>query len=180
MLYSASPLEQVVVGGNLFAMKKISDVSSITVIDSKTLEELPVTDISEIYRGLVPGTNSYSVGNGTQNNPTLTIRGAASENSISQISVIIDGVEWANGSGYLAALNKENIDRIEILRGPESSTLYGTGSNGGIVQIYTKKATPNTNDLSATVGVVLYKVSGRPPTLFSNIIHWINISDLKR
>ena len=100
MLYSASPLEQVVVGGNLFAVKKKSDISSITVIDSKTLEELPVTDISEIYRGLVPGTNSYSVANESQNNPTLTIRGAASENSISQISVIIDGVEMSNGSGY--------------------------------------------------------------------------------
>ena len=146
----ASALEQVVVGGNLFAVKRKSDISSLTIIDSKTLESLPVTDISEIYRGLVPGTNSYSVGDQSQNAPTLTIRGAASENSISQISVIIDGVEWASGSAYLSALNKENIDRIEILRGPESSTLYGTGSNGGIVQIYTKKGTPNTNDLSAT------------------------------
>ena len=49
--YSASLLEQVVVGGNLFATKKKSDISSLTVIDSKTLETLPVTDISEIYRG---------------------------------------------------------------------------------------------------------------------------------
>jgi outer membrane cobalamin receptor len=164
--YSSSPLEQVVVGGNLFAIKRKSDISSLTVIDSKTLATLPVTDIAEIYRGLVPGTNSFSVGDQTQNSPTLTIRGAAGESSISQISVVVDGVEWADGSGYLSALNKENIDRIEILRGPESSTLYGTGSNGGIVQIYTKKASPNTNDFSATTAAGLIQSKWVPASSF--------------
>jgi outer membrane receptor protein involved in Fe transport len=164
--YSSSPLEQVVVGGNLFAIKRKSDISSLSIINSKTLATLPVTDIAEIYRGLVPGTNSFSVGDQTQNSPTLSIRGAAGESSISQISVVVDGVEWADGSGYLSALNKENIDRIEILRGPESSTLYGTGSNGGIVQIYTKKATPNTDDFSATTAAGLIQSKWVPASAF--------------
>jgi outer membrane receptor protein involved in Fe transport len=166
MLYSASPLDQVVVGGNLFATKRKSDISSLTIIDSKTLETLPVTNISEIYRGLVPGTNSYSVGDQSQNAPTLTIRGAALENSISQIDVVIDGVELAGGSGSLSFINKENIDRIEILRGPESSTLYGTGSNGGMVQIYTKKGTQNTNDLFATAAAGFIQSKWVPASAF--------------
>ncbi len=159
MQVESNPLEQVVVGGNFFAMKKKSEISSITVIDSSTLQTLPVTDISEIYRGLVPGTNSYSAGDITQWFPTLTIRGAGSEISISQISVYVDGIEWAGGSGYLAVLNKENIERIEILRGPVSSTLYGTGSNGGIVQIFTKKGNPQSNGLfaSAAAGFIQSK-----------------------
>ena len=166
MQYNASPMDQVVVGGNLFATKRRSDISSLTIIDSKTLETLPVTDISEIYRGLVPGTNSFSYGDQPQEYPGLTIRGATSENSLGEISVYVDGVEWAGGSGYLSTLNKENIDRIEILRGPESSTLYGTGSNGGIVQIFTKKAVPGENVLYATAGAGFIESKWVPSSAF--------------
>src|SRR5579862_748706 len=89
--YETNPLEQVVVGGNYFATKKKSDISSITVIDSLTLQNLPFQDVSEIYRGLVTGTNSYSSGDEIQNFPTLSIRGAGSETAISQIDVYVDG-----------------------------------------------------------------------------------------
>ncbi len=164
--YNSNPLEQVIVGGNLFASKRRSDISSVTVIDSKTLETLPVTNIADIFRGLVPGTNSFSVGDQTQDFPSLTIRGAGSETSLSQINVYIDGVEWAGGSGYLSALNKENIERIEILRGPESSTLYGTGSNGGIVQIFTKKGNPSADALYATASVGFIQSKWVPSSAF--------------
>ena len=164
--YSSNPLEQVIVGGNLFAIKRKSDISSVTVIDSKTLTILPVLDIAEIYRGLVPGTNSFSSGDQPQGFPSLTIRGAGSETSLSEIGVYIDGVEWAGGSGYLSTINKENIERIEILRGPESSTLYGTGSNGGLVQIYTKKGTPNSESLSATASAGFIQSKWVPSSVF--------------
>ena len=164
--YNSNPLEQVIVGGNLFATKRRSDISSVTVIDSKTLETLPVTNIADIYRGLVPGTNSFSVGDQTQAFPTLTIRGAGGGTSLSQISVYIDGVESAGGSGYLAALNKENIERVEILRGPESSTLYGTGSNGGIVQIFTRKGNPSTDALYATASAGFIQSKWVPSSAF--------------
>jgi outer membrane receptor protein involved in Fe transport len=152
MQYDTNPMDQVVVGGNFFATKKKSEISSVTVIDSLTLQTLPFQDVSEIYRGLVPGTNSYSFSDEIQNVPTLSIRGAGSETAISQIDVYIDGIAWAGGSGYLTAINKENIDRVEILRGPVSSTLYGTGSNGGVVQIFTKKGNPQQDDLFVSAG----------------------------
>ncbi|HET7001799.1 MAG TPA: TonB-dependent receptor, partial [Puia sp.] len=160
-----NPLEQVMVGGSFFPVKKKSEISSITVIDSLTLQTLPVTDIAEIYRGLVPGTNSYSGGDITQWFPTLTIRGAANE-GISQIDVYVDGIEWAGGSGYLASLNKENIDRIEILRGPVSSTLYGTGSNGGIVLIFTKKGNAQSNGLFVSAGAGFIQSKWVPSSVF--------------
>ena len=164
--YISNPLEQVIIGGNLFATKRKSDISSVTVIDSKTLAILPVTDIAEIYRGLVPGTNSFNTGDQPQGLPSLTIRGAGSETSLSEIGVYIDGVEWAGGSGYLSSLNKENIERIEILRGPESSTLYGTGSNGGLVQIYTKKGAPNSEMLTATASAGFIQSKWVPSNVF--------------
>jgi len=159
MQSASSPLDQVVVGGNFFATKKKSEISSITVIDSLTLQNLPIQDVSEIYRGLVPGTNSYSFSDEIENAPTLTIRGAGGESAISEIDVYVDGVAWAGGSGYLNTINKEDIDRVEILRGPVSSTLYGTGSNGGVVQIFTKNGGLRKDNLyvSAAAGFIQSK-----------------------
>ncbi len=143
-------LEQVIVGGNMSLTPIKADVSSITVIDSKTLDALPVTDISQIFRGLVPGTNSFSTGDNNTGNATLTIRGAGGSTGISTVAVYVDGIEYAGGSAYLSSLNKDDIDRIEIIRGPGASTLFGTGSNGGVVQIFTKNGIPNQSSISFT------------------------------
>lgn len=148
--YDASPLNEVIIGGNITATKRKAETTSVTVVNSKTLDALPFNEISEIFRGLVPGTNSFSTADHTHENESLTIRGAGGYTSISTIAVYVDGIEYAGGSGFLATLNKENIFRIEVLRGPASSTLYGTGSNGGIVQIFTKTGISGQNQLNFT------------------------------
>jgi outer membrane cobalamin receptor len=152
------PLDEMIVGGNMAATKRIADVTSVTVIDSKTLERLPVNTIDQIFRGLVPGTNNFQPSSAAGTGyPTLTIRGASSPSSISAIAVYIDGVEYANGSWYLENLDKNNIDRIEVVRGPGAATLYGTGSNGGIVQIFTKKSKTGQSTVNLTTSAGFYK-----------------------
>ena len=69
---------------------------------------------------------------------TVRIRGAASEQTL----VLIDGVPvndpTSPGGGYnFARLDTESIERIEILKGPQS-TLWGTDAIGGVVSIITK------------------------------------------
>jgi len=147
MTTHANPLEQVVVGGNMAAIKRKAETTSLTIVDSKTLDILPVNNISQIYRGLVPGTNSFSPGDFPEEYTTLSIRGTSNS---TPIAVYVDGIEYAGGSGYLFTLNKQNIDRLEVLRGPSSSTLYGTGSNGGIIQVYTKQPVPGQSSLDFT------------------------------
>ncbi|HEY2350808.1 MAG TPA: TonB-dependent receptor [Puia sp.] len=150
MSANVNPLEQVIIGGNIAAIKRKAETTSLTVINSKTLDALPVNDLSLIFRGMVPGTNSFSPGDDPEGATTLSIRGTGGTFPYSQIAVYVDGVEYAGGSGYLASLNKENIDRVEVLRGPASSTLYGTGSNGGIIQVYTKQGIPGQSSLNFT------------------------------
>jgi outer membrane receptor protein involved in Fe transport len=150
MLGTENPLNEVIVGGNMMATKRKTETTSVTVVNANTLDALPYNEISEIFRGLIPGTNSFSTGDHTHENATFTIRGAGGYTSISTIAVYVDGIEYAGGSGFLATLNKENIFRIEVLRGPASSTLYGTGSNGGIVQIFTKTGISGQNQLNFT------------------------------
>lgn len=70
---------------------------------------------------------------------SIFMRGANSEHTL----VIVDGVEMqdpiaAGNSFNISHLTADNIDRIEVVRGPQS-TLYGSDSLGGVIQIFTKK-----------------------------------------
>ncbi|HEY2350809.1 MAG TPA: TonB-dependent receptor [Puia sp.] len=172
MAANVNPLEQVIIGGNIAAIKRKAETTSLTVINSKTLDALPVNNISLIFRGMVPGTNSFSPGDAPEGATTLSIRGTGGTFPYSQIAVYVDGIEFAGGSGYLATLNKENIDRVEVLRGPASSTLYGTGSNGGIIQVYTKQGLPGQSSLNftASAGFLRSKwVQSNPYQQFYNL-----------
>ena len=150
-------MEALLVGGNLNAINRKADVTSVTVIDSKTLEKIPVNTLDQIFRGWVPGTNSFDLGNDPERISTLSIRGAGGPNSLTTIAVYIDGMEYAGGSDYLSQLDKNNIDRIEIVKGPGAATMFGTGSNGGIVQIFTKKGRPDQSTVNFTTSAGFYK-----------------------
>ena len=145
------------VGGNISALKRKADATSVTVLDSKTLEKIPYNTIDQVFRGWVPGTNSFDQGSNPEGLLSLSIRGAGGPSSVAPVAVYIDGIEYAGGSGYLCQLDKTNIDRIEIVRGPGASTLYGTGSNGGIVQIFTKKGKTNQTAVNFTSSAGFYK-----------------------
>ena len=76
---------------------------------------------------------------------TVRIRGADSEQTL----VLIDGIAVNDtsspGGGFdFSRLNTENIEKIEILRGPQS-TLWGTDAIGGVVSITSKKQRENIN-----------------------------------
>jgi len=131
------PLEQLVVSGNVVATKRKADVSSVTVLTGKDIEALPGANLVNVLEGVVPGVTINSIGTtlgrvGEYFNSAMLVRGAG-------IKVYIDGIVYAAETSYLAMINKDDIDRIEIVRGPSAATLYGSGAIGGVMLIYTKK-----------------------------------------
>ncbi len=151
------PMETFIVGGNLSAIKRKADATAVTIIDAKTLEKLPFNTVDQIFRGLVPGTFSFNAGDAPEGIPVLNIRGTGGQNALGTVAVYIDGIEYAGGVSYLCQLDKTNIDRIEVVRGPGAATMYGTGSNGGIVQIFTKKGRTDQVSVNLTSSAGFYQ-----------------------
>ena len=107
---------------------------AVTVISGEDLRARGVTRVSEALRE-VPGAavvQSGSFGAVT----SLFLRGGESRYT----KVLIDGVavNAAGGSFDFSHLTTDNIERIEIVRGP-ASVLYGADAASGIVQIFTRR-----------------------------------------
>jgi outer membrane receptor protein involved in Fe transport len=153
------PLDEVIIGGNYVPTKRKAEVSSVTVISSETLEKLPFQDVEQIFRGLVPGTNSLQATDFEVSQPTyfsgaVSIRGSGGFGGVGVVKVLVDGIEVSGGSYWLNTIDKNNIDHIEVVKGPSAATLYGSGANGGLIMIYTKKGNANRTsvDLSSSAG----------------------------
>lgn len=120
--------------------------SASTVITGEELERRQIRHTADALR-TVPGlsvSRSGGVGSQTQ----VRVRGAEAN----QLKVIIDGVEvnsLSAGDFQFETLLAENIERIEVIRGPQSG-VYGANALAGVINIVTKKGT-QTPQVSARV-----------------------------
>jgi vitamin B12 transporter len=108
--------------------------SAVTVVTGKDLERQQIRNAHDALRSL-PGV-SVSQSGGPGNITSVRLRGAESRHTL----VVIDGVEVnsaADGAFDFSNLSAADIERIEVLRGPQSA-LYGSGAVGGVVSISTK------------------------------------------
>ncbi|MYE12834.1 MAG: TonB-dependent receptor [Gammaproteobacteria bacterium] len=111
--------------------------SSVTVITAEDIEALGfgfAVDVLAAAPGVTINSNGSFGGVAS-----MRIRGAGSEQTL----VLVDGVPvndpTAPGGGFnLARLDAANIERIEVLKGPQS-TFWGTDAIGGVVSITTKR-----------------------------------------
>ena len=111
--------------------------SSVSVITREELEKLQKRTVYEALKEVV-GLNTIQNGP-TGSSASVSIRGANSEHT----KVLLDGVEMndpisPSRSFNLGHLLIENIERIEIIRGPQS-TLYGSDAMGGVINIITRQ-----------------------------------------
>ncbi|MBD8880121.1 TonB-dependent vitamin B12 receptor [Rhodanobacter sp. 7MK24] len=148
---NASALNPVIVTATRTAVTVDDTLSSVTVITRADIERLQPVSVLDLLTGL-PGVNTTQSG-GLGQTSSLFMRGTNSTHTL----VLIDGVRIGSVTAGFASLEQipvEQIERIEIVRGPRSS-LYGADAIGGVIQIFTRHGSANggvTPSLSMTAG----------------------------
>src|SRR5579863_6098222 len=117
----------------------------VTALTSGTLDQINARDLND-FAGFVPGLSFASTGPSTN---LLVIRGITTGSQLSSATgVYLDdiplGASTSNGVGYQSLnINAFDLNRIEVLNGPQG-TLYGATSLGGTI-----KYIPNAPDLKS-------------------------------
>jgi vitamin B12 transporter len=134
----AAALSPVIVTATRTAITADEALSSVTVITRADIERLQPLSVPDLLAGL-PGL-SFANSGGYGQQTSLFLRGTNSTHTL----LLVDGVRVASVSAGLAAFEQipvEQIERIEVVRGPRSS-LYGADAIGGVIQIFTRRGTP--------------------------------------
>jgi len=133
--------------------------SSFTVISKQQIQAMQKKTVLDILR-VVPGLDVVQAG-GPGKATSVFIRGAKSEHTL----VLIDGVDLADplstGRAFnFAHLTTDNVERIEIIRGPQS-TLYGSDAIAGVINIITEQGKGRTNGFFSGEGGSLKTLRGQ-------------------
>ncbi len=130
--------------------------ASITAITGPALEQAGIVDKVDLARSLA-GINVTDKGPfGGVNGSTLIIRGLNSDSTSGefvQSSPIVQPVAtYVDDTPLFFNLRLQDLDRVEILRGPQG-TLYGSGSLGGTIRFVQKAPDPRAFDAKIETGV---------------------------
>lgn len=140
---SASTLQEIVVTAQKRA-EKLHDVPmGVTAITSDDLQKQQLVSLDDL-RAKVPGLSLTEVEPGTTR---LTLRGQDAGGVGSTVTTYIDDTPFgssnalANGFGFSGDFDTWDLQRVEVLRGPQG-TLYGAGSEGGLLKYVTNPPDP--------------------------------------
>ena len=123
--------EVVVVGYGL--QKKVNLTGAISTVDSKLIENRPITSSSQALQGVrgiyVNQAGAQPGADGT----TIRIRGTGTLNNSNPL-ILVDGIEY-----NLDAINPNDIESISVLKDAASSAIYGSRAANGVVLVKTKE-----------------------------------------
>ncbi|MGK2963001.1 MAG: SusC/RagA family TonB-linked outer membrane protein [Gemmatimonadaceae bacterium] len=159
---SATQLEEMVVTGTAGSAERKTVGNSITTLDVAELtSKASIMNVTEVLQSKTPGVTILPGSGAPGTAGEIRIRGASSLSGYKPV-VFIDGIRYniddigsfsATGAGTaglaqssqttsaLNNLNPNDIESIEVIKGPAAATLYGAEAANGVIQIITKKGT---------------------------------------
>ena len=132
---AALKLPETLISANRDVQQRDASSTASTVFTRADIERLQPASVSDLLRR-VPGVQVTD--NGAGSLASLYIRGTKSAQSL----LLVDGMRIASassGDSNLQFLNVDQIERVEVLRGPRSA-VYGADAIGGVVQIFTRRS----------------------------------------
>ncbi|MDH3272312.1 MAG: TonB-dependent receptor, partial [Gemmatimonadota bacterium] len=147
---TALALEGVIVTGTAGQARRREVGNVVESISSADIELAAITSASEVLQGRAAGLQITSTDGQVGSGTAIRIRGNSSLSQNNTPLIYIDGVRMENDplvaddeSGTtpnaLDGINPSDIERVEVVKGPAATTLYGTEAAGGVIQIFTKR-----------------------------------------
>ena len=144
--------EPVVVSATRFDIPLELSPATVSVITSEDIEQKQIQRVSDALRE-VPGLSVVQTGTAGQLT-SVFMRGLPSED----MQVLLDGIpinQGLSGAMNFADITTDDIDRIEVVRGPQSA-IYGPHALAGVIQIFTKQGAGTPGGMVAGEGGSYY------------------------
>jgi TonB-linked SusC/RagA family outer membrane protein len=144
LVEDVTTLEEVVVNTGYGEMRKSDVTSAQSTITSKDIERTINTTIDQAMQGRAPGVyvtqNTGAPGGGV----SINIRGVNTISGSTEPLYVIDGIQIQgsnslSGANPLSSLNPSDIESMEVLQGPNATSIYGSRATNGVVVITTKR-----------------------------------------
>ena len=144
-------LDQVVVTGTQTNERERETGNLVAVIQTDSISKGPIETFSDLIAGKAAGVDVDQSSGTVGGSARIRIRGSNSISLSNDPLLIIDGVYVDNGSASSTIgvggqapsrfddLNPDDIENVEILKGPSASALYGTAGANGVILVTTKK-----------------------------------------
>lgn len=134
-----------------------------TISAANEVAERPLSNISDLIQGRATGVQVVGSGGSLGMGSRIRIRGANSASLSNEPVIYVDGVRINNDPNSISFetggqspsrlndINPEDIESIEIIKGPSAATLYGSVAANGVVRITTKRGRAGTARWTAFV-----------------------------
>jgi TonB-dependent starch-binding outer membrane protein SusC len=138
--------------------RKLEIGNAVTTIDAaKVAEQAPITEFTNLISGRAPGVQVLKSSGTTGTGTRIRIRGSNSISLSNEPLYYLDGIRLESnptsstldiggfGSGFGAGpsrindLNPDDIQDVEIVKGPAAATLYGIQASNGVIRVTTKR-----------------------------------------
>jgi TonB-linked SusC/RagA family outer membrane protein len=205
---AAISLDQVIVTGTAGSEERRSIGNAVSTISADdAISKSGAQSVSTLIGARAPGVAIAPSTGRLGSGPAIQIRGRSSIGLDNTPLLYIDGVrvnnatavgpvapagrlggQASNVSGRLNDINPDDIESIEIIKGPAAATIYGTEAANGVIQIITKKGhgglKPQVTLHLQTGSIVFRDAEGRVPTNFAkdpngNIVTWNGVETEK-
>jgi TonB-linked SusC/RagA family outer membrane protein len=150
---TALELDAVVVTGTAGAQRVRALGNAVGRVEASVLQEITApANVRELIGARVPGVNLVNAEGAIGSGSPTAIRGVGSLSLSHEPLYYVDGIRvdsdpsdtgvgdnYGNGANRINDLNPEDIESIEIIKGPAATTLYGTEASNGVIHIITKR-----------------------------------------
>jgi TonB-linked SusC/RagA family outer membrane protein len=134
-------VDEVVVTALGIVKSKKSLAYSTQQVDMAGLTTIKDVSLGNTLAGKIAGVSvTASTGaSGVGGDPRIIIRGDRSINGIAQPLIVVDGIQMGTSGGVLSGINSDDVQSMNVLKGPAASALYGSSAQNGVIVITTKK-----------------------------------------